>query len=220
MRTIPMRSRHRYAIALALAAVAAVAGVVARPDLPADVAIHWDAAGRADGFAPRWVALTLLPALAVVLLTLFSVLPRIDPLGENIRQFRPTYDWFAVLTVGVLAYAHGVVLALNLGYEFSILRAIVPVVAALTVAAGYVLERAERNWFVGIRTPWTLSDAAVWDETHRHAAPLFKLAGTVTLGGLLFPTYAFAFLVGPLVAVALYATGYSYVAYRRRADGA
>jgi len=210
-----MRSIHRYGLGLAFVATASVASLLAAPDLPQEVVTHWNAAGEPNGYAPRWVAMSLLPAIGAALLGLFAVIPRIDPLGENIREFRAVYEWLAVGTVALLSYVHGVMLLVNVGVEASVFQLVAPAVAALYVAVGFVLGRAEQNWFVGIRTPWTLSDEQVWDRTHSRAAPLFKVSGLLALGALVVPEYATAFLVGPVAVVALVTTVYSYVAYRR-----
>ena len=210
-----MHSTHRYGLGLAIAAAAGVASLLAAPELPQEVVTHWNAAGEADGYAPRWVAMALLPALSVAILAMFAVIPWIDPLGSNIREFQAAYEWFAVGTVALLSYVHAVLLLVNVGVEASIFQLVTPAVAALYVAVGFVLDRAEQNWFVGIRTPWTLTDEQVWDRTHERAGPLFKVAGVVTLGALVVPEYATAFLVGPVAVVALVTTVYSYVAYRR-----
>jgi uncharacterized membrane protein len=211
-----METPQRYGIGLLIAALAGVASLLAAPDLPAEMAMQWDASGTAGNFVDREIGMALLPVLGVALLGLFAVLPRIDPLGENVQQFRAAYDWFAVLTVGFLAYTHAIVLAINLGTEFEVVQLLAPAMAVLYVAVGSLLERADRNWFVGIRTPWTLSDDAVWDRTHERAAGLFKLAGVATLGAVVLPEYGVYFLAGPVSAVALYATVFSYVDYRRR----
>lgn len=210
-----MQSSHRYGLGLAIAGAAGVASLLAAPDLPQEVVTHWNAAGDPDGYAPRWVAMALLPTLSVAVLAMFAVIPRIDPLGSNIREFQAVYEWLAVGTVALLAYVHGVLLLVNVGVEASIFQLITPAIAALYVAVGFVLDRAEQNWFVGIRTPWTLSDEDVWDRTHSRAAPLFVIAGVVTLGALVVPEFAAAFLVGPVAVVALVTTVYSYVVYRR-----
>jgi uncharacterized membrane protein len=209
-----MRSIHRYGIALLITALAGVGSVLAAPELPAEMAIHWDASGTADDYAAREVGLTLLPALAVAMLGLFALLPRIDPLGANIQRFRAAYDWFAVLTVALLAYLHGVVLAVNIGYDLSVVQLLAPAVAVVYVAIGFLFERAERNWFVGVRTPWTLSDERVWDQTHRHTAPLFVVAGVVALGAVSFSDYAMVLLVGPVTLIALWSVLYSFILYR------
>ncbi|PSP79070.1 hypothetical protein BRC81_06270 [Halobacteriales archaeon QS_1_68_20] len=213
-------SENRRTLAgLVIVAVAAVASALAAPELPEQVTTHWNAAGEPDGFMGATTVLVGAPALILGVVVLFEVIPGIDPLGENVREFQTAYDALAVLTAGFLAYTYGFVLAWNLGYQFEVMQALAPAMAVLYVAVGYLLERAERNWFVGIRTPWTLSSETVWRHTHERAAPLFKLAGVLALGALVLPDYAVYFLVGPVVAVAGYATVYSYVDYRRLGDG-
>ncbi len=213
-------SENRRTLAgLTIVAVATLASALAAPELPEQVTTHWNAAGEPDDTMGKSTVLVGGPALVLGVVALFEAIPRIDPLGENVREFQTAYDALAVLTAGFLAYTYGFVLAWNLGYEFDVLQALAPAMAVLYVAVGYLLERAERNWFVGIRTPWTLSSDAVWRHTHDHVAPLFKLAGVLALGALAVPDYAIYFLVGPAVAVAVYATVYSYVDYRRVGDG-
>ena len=204
---------------LTVVVVAAVASALAAPSLPEQLVTNWDASGTANGTMPRTAALVGGPALALGIVVLFEAIPRIDPLGENIEKFSGIYDGIAVLTAAFVAYVHGLVLAWNLGYEFEIIQAISPAIAALFVAIGFLLERAERNWFIGIRTPWTLSSEKVWRHTHDRAAPLFKLAGVVALAGLAFPDYFLYLVVGPAVAISVFATVYSYVDYRRVGNG-
>jgi uncharacterized membrane protein len=72
---------------------------------------------------------------------------------------------------------------------------------------------------VGIRTPWTLSSEAVWRHTHDRAATLFKIAGAIALGGLVFPAYFIYFVAVPAAAIALFTTVYSYLDYRRVTNG-
>lgn len=212
-------SPRRTVAGLAIVLVAALASALAAPELPEQVTTHWNAAGEGDDTMGKTAVLVGGPALVFGIVALFEVVPRIDPLGGNIREFQGAYDAIAVLTAGFLAYVYGLVLAWNVGYEFPMLQGLAPAFAVLYVAVGYLVERAERNWFVGIRTPWTLSSEAVWRRTHDRAAPLFKLAGVAALGALVLPEYAIHFVVGPAVAVAIFATVYSYVDYRRVGDG-
>jgi len=193
----------------------ALASALAAPELPAEVAVHFDTAGDPDGYADRSVGLVAMPLTAAALVALFGAVPRIDPLGENVAEFRSAYDALAVGTVALVAYVHGLVLAYNLGVAFDVTVAVAPAVAAMYYLVGHLLERAKRNWFVGLRTPWTLSDEAVWDRTHERVAPLFKLAGVVALGAVLVPSLAIYLLVGPVAVAALAGTVYSYVCYRR-----
>jgi len=213
-----LQSRRLLAGAV-LALAAAAVSAVAAPSLPEQVVTRWDAAGTPDGTMSKTALLLGGPLLVGGLVVLFEVIPRVDPLAENIAAFRDAYDAGAVLIAAFVAYVHGVVVAWNLGYQVAVGQALAPAIAVLYVGVGFLLERAERNWFVGIRTPWTLSSDAVWRRTHDRAATLFKVAGVLALGALLFPAQFVYFAAVPAAAAALFATVYSYLAYRRVGNG-
>ncbi len=77
------------------------------------------------------------------------------------------------------------------------------------------MEKAKRNWFIGIRTPWTLNSDAVWDKTHRIGGRLFKAAGIVALLGVFFPNHAILLILVPAILVASFTIIYSYFEYQR-----
>lgn len=210
-----MRLDRRDVAGLAIVAVTALVSVLAYPALPSRLAIHFDAAGQPDTVVSKPVALAILPVVAAGLVALFRVLPSIDPLGENFAEFQRYYDMIAVVGVGVVGYAHVLVVLWNLGYRFDVGQALVPVLAVTYYVTGLVVENASRNWFVGIRTPWTLSDEEVWDETHSRSGVLFKIAALVALLALPFPGYFTLLAVGPVVVAALLPIAYSFVLYRR-----
>jgi uncharacterized membrane protein len=192
----------------------AAAGVVYAPRLPEELAVHFDTAGEPNSYMAKDVFLVGSVLFAAGFAALFAVLPRVDPLGENFAEFQDVYDGFVVVLLALLAYIYGLVLAYNLGFEFGMLEATAPAMAVLYVLLGLLLWRAEQNWFVGVRTPWTLSDERVWDQTHRHTAPLFVVAGVVALGAVSFSDYAMVLLVGPVTLIALWSVLYSFILYR------
>lgn len=210
-----MNTRQRFGLAALLVVLSAAAGILAWPDLPAEMATHWNAAGTPDDTMPKPVAISLLPSVSALLLGLLAVLPRADPMGENVEAFRAAYDWFAVLLAGVLGVVHVGVVAYNLGYRFPFVSLVLVAVAGLLYVAGLVLERTRPNWIVGIRTPWTLASGRVWDRTHALGAPLFKLTALSTLLGAVFPEYAVVLLLGPLLITLAVTIGYSYWLYQR-----
>jgi uncharacterized membrane protein len=212
---IDMHTRQRFGVAGAIVVASAVVGVATAPALPTELATHWNAGGEPDGTLPRSIALGLLPGLATLLLGLLYVLPEVDPLGENVAAFRATYDWFAVALAATLSVVHVGVVAYNFGYRFPFVSLVLVAVAGLLYAAGVLLDRAEQNWFVGIRTPWTLASEEVWDRTHAVAAPLFKLTALSTLLGAAFPRYGAVLLLGPVLVTAVGTVGYSYWLSRR-----
>lgn len=217
-----MRSTVRLAGGLALTALAAIASVLALPDLPAEIAIHWGASGAPDDYAPRALGVAFVPALMLVLLAVFEIVPRIDPLEANIESFERVYDGLVLTLMAFLVGVHAIVLAFNLGYDVPIELAVGAGTGALAIVIGFAFDHVERNWVVGVRNPWTLSDETVWVETHDRAATTFKLAGAlgvaaaVALPLLEFTAFAIPVVVGLLVLAAVDATVYSYLRYRSR----
>jgi len=213
-----MNSTHRFALAAGVVAVSAAVSVLAAPELPDQLATHWNAAGVPDDTMSKPIALALIPVLTAILLGLFAIIPRIDPLGENIADFRPVYDWFVVGFTAFMAIVHGGIVAFNLGYEFDFVLLVLAAVAILLYLVGVLLDHAERNWFVGIQTPWTMSSVEVWERTHALGATLFKLTAVVALVGLLFDEYAIYFLIVPVLLTSGITVVYSYYLYERLED--
>ena len=90
----------------------------------------------------------------------------------------------------------------------------IPAFAVLLYFAGVLMGKAQSNWFIGIRTPWTLSDNRVWEQTHRIGGIAFKVCGAISLVGLIFPRLAIWFLLIPLLGTAFGLILYSYLYYR------
>ena len=211
-----LSTRLRFGVATLLVAAAGAASLAVAPDLPEQMVTRWNAAGEPTGTLSRTAGMWLVPGIAAGLVGLFALLPRIDPLGENVAGFRVHYDRFVVVVTAFLAALHLAVLAVNLGYAVDVTTIAVAGAAALFYYLGTLLPHVEPNWFLGIRTPWTLSDDAVWDRTHALGGRLFKLSALLAAAGLFAGEYAVYFLVGPAVATAAITAAYSYVLYARR----
>jgi uncharacterized membrane protein len=210
-----LSTRLRFGAAALLLAVGAAASAAVAPDLPERMVTTWNGAGEPTGTLPRTLGMWLVPGLGAALLGLFALLPRIDPLGGNVAAFRVHYDRFVVVISAFLTVVHLAVLAVNLGYAVDVTTLALAGTAALYYYLGTLLPHVEPNWFLGIRTPWTLSDDDVWERTHALGARLFKLSALIAVAGLAFGEYAVYFLVGPALATAAVTVTYSYVLYAR-----
>jgi uncharacterized membrane protein len=185
------------------------------PRMPERVAIHWGLSGEADGYGSRFLGLFLIPIFSMLLLPFMLALPRLDPSG-GIERFRGGYDWFVFGFMGYMAYVYGLSLAWNLGWRFSFMRMLAPAMGGLFVGIGVVLRGARLNWFMGIRTPWTLLSEEVWDRTHELGSRLFIVSGALAaLGALAGGWLALALIVVPVMFTGIYLVYYSYSEYQR-----
>jgi uncharacterized membrane protein len=210
-----MEARKSYFVAVALVLVSFGLSAYYFPRMPGQMATHWNANGVVDGTMPKLWGLLFLPTLTASLLVLFAAIPRIDPLRENIAAFREYYDLFVVLFTAFMLYVHLLVILWNLGYRFDFTMVLSSAIGVLFYFVGALMSRVERNWFIGVKTPWTLSNDDVWKRTHRRAGPLFKLAGVIAVLAVFVPRYAIYLMVGPVLLISAYLTLYSYVEYRR-----
>jgi len=201
-----------------LAGITALTGIIATvygyTSISGDMATHFTPTGQSDGTMAKVPGLLLIPALMAGLYGLFSLLPRIDPLQENYERFREAYRGMMVAILGFLAYIQLVLVGWNIGLAFNMTQAITPAVAGLLFIAGTVIEQAKQNWFIGIRTPWTLSNEEVWEQTHETFGPLFKAGAVVVLVTIAVPGYATAIIGGTAAVLAAGSFIYSYVVYR------
>jgi uncharacterized membrane protein len=159
----------------------------------------------------------MVPLMMLGMFLLFLVIPSIDPLKANIAQFREAFNLFIVLIMAFMLYVHGLSLVWNLGYtSFKMSTSMLPAMGLLFIFIGFMLRKAKRNFFIGIRTPWTLSNDRVWDETHRIGSILFMASGILAfIGGIFGGMTAFWFLFVPLIGSTIFLLVYSYVLYQR-----
>jgi uncharacterized membrane protein len=152
------------------------------------------------------------------LTALFAVLPRIDPLRKNYEKFGDYYEGFILVFAAFLFFIQLQIILWGRGIYMSPNLTLPILMGFLFIYIGFLMEHTEPNWFVGIRTPWTLSSERVWKKTHDRGGTLFKLAGMVSMIGAIAGVYAWLFIIVPALAVAAYTVVYSYVEFRREQD--
>lgn len=198
----------------ALAALLFSAAVFDR--LPEQIPTHFNIRGEPDDWTARPWAAFMMPLFGLLLLGVFYVLPKISPRRTNLDRFEDTYWLIANATVGLVCALHVLVLGRALGWPIDISSAVLLGVGVMFMIIGNVLPRTRSNWWIGIRTPWTMESDNVWRATHRLAGKTFMIGGAVTVIGALLPEN-----VRPWVAIGGLAVGgfipviYSYLYWRR-----
>lgn len=196
-----------------LAIAGLLLAIAVYPWLPERVPIHWNIHGEVDGYGSRlWAFAT--PAMMAAMLLLFRALPYLSPRGYKIDAFRPTYDYLVFVLTVMFAYVHILLVLAFLDIFVHNSRALVAGLYLGFAALGRVLPQVRRNYYVGIRTPWTLSSERVWDETHRLGGWTFLIAGITGALVALIPVLPLWLPIALLAPAALGPVLFSLVRYK------
>lgn len=185
------------------------------PSLPESMVSHWDINGNPDGSMSKFWGLYLMPLIGLITFLLIFFVPYLDPEKKNIEDFRESYNLFAVVLMLFFFYLHVLTLAFNLGYKLNMTQFLAPGFAVLFYTIGVLLKKAKRNWFIGIRTPWTLSSDVVWGKTHALGSKVFRYGAIIMLLGIFLPQYAFLIVLLPTIGGAMYLLIYSYLEFKK-----
>ncbi len=143
------------------------------------VPIHWNIEGKPDGTMAREPALFLLPGCMAGFIGLTLLLPWMSPRQFSVEGFRPTYEYTMALVVVLFGYIHAVTLFAGLRPDIDSGRWLLGGLFLFFALLGNVMGKLRRNFWAGVRTPWTLASEKVWNKTHRLAAYLFVGAGVL-----------------------------------------
>lgn len=211
-----MSTRATVILSLLLIGLTVVAGIVLYPELPDPMPAHWNAAGEVDGYMSKFWGVFLVPIVTAGLVPLLVAIPSIDPLRANIEQFRREYNVFILGFVAYMDFVYALILWAGLGGTFNMSSALIPAAGLLFMMVGWMVGRARRNYFIGIRTPWTLDDEVVWDATHRLGARTFVVAGALMVLSAFLGAAGMWVLLGAILVAVVIPIVYSYVIWRRR----
>lgn len=174
-------TRNYYFMGIGLILFVLATTAIAYPHLPSMVPVHWDVHGNVNGWEPKWKLFVVDPAIMAGMMLLFHLLPWLSPKRFEVDSFRSTYLFIMVAVMALIAGMHLMILAPALSWQINISRAVVCAVSLLTALMGNVMGKVRRNFYVGIRTPWTIASERVWHVTHRLAAKTMFIGGTAAL---------------------------------------
>ncbi|HEY9765875.1 MAG TPA: SdpI family protein [Chroococcales cyanobacterium] len=184
--------------------------------LPALVPTHWGISGQPDGWMPLpWGG--LIGALVTTFLSLiFLLLPVVDPRGEHWKQFKESYEFIVLATLSFTTFLTWLTLSTAVrGGELSVSQLLVGIGIVFMIMGNY-LPKLRSNFFIGIRSPWTLSSEEVWYRTHRLAGKLMFAMGLVLLLASFASRLWQVYLVfGSLALFATWSIGYSFWLYKK-----
>lgn len=184
---------------------------------PDRIPTHWDFKGNVNGTSSKGFGAFFIPIINMVVYLLILLLPNIDPRRDRYAQFAKPYHIVKTAIVAFMTLVYLYIGCIGLGYKIFSMNTLTSVsLGILFIIIGNYLGKVKSNWFIGIRTPWTLSNEEVWNKTHRLGGKLFVLCGFILMFGVLLPTnvYGIIFITSILI-VSLIPIVYSYWLYKK-----
>lgn len=203
-------------IPLLIVVAAIVASATVYQRLPETIPTHWDMDGQPNGWSSRAFGAWFTPVLLLGMWALVRILPAIDPKGANYAKFGGAFEAIIESLMLFLLGMHILLLRAGLGQSAPMQRVVPFAVGILLIVVGNLLPRMRPNWFVGIRTPWTLSSDRVWEKTHRFGGRVFVAGGIlILLSAFGAPQLASIVLVTVVVLSMAAVLIYSYAEWKR-----
>ena len=186
--------------------------------MPDTVPLHWDENWQIDGYGSRYMFL-ILAFIPMVIYYGMSLTKHIDPKRMNLEKRKKTYRLFQYgLTVFFLILvAFFEYLAFNPQYEGE--QLLILLLAFLLIGIGNYLPKVPQNYFLGVKTPWTLANEYVWKKTHKVCGYIFVGIGVIiAVCGIFHFPYSYIVLIVSLVIMSIVVYGYSYFLYRKNSQ--
>lgn len=196
-----------------------VAAALTWPSAPDRIPVHWGFSGEPDRYGGRFEGVVVPPLIALGVYLAMIVLPRIDPGRANYANFPGAYTAIRYAVLGMIAAFYGVAQLAIHGAAVDLPRLGMAAIGVAFLIMGNVMGKLRPNWFVGIRTPWTLASKESWVKTHRLGGWVFIVAGlAMIVSGWVRVTWLTTTALVGFGAASLLLIGYSYFIWRADPD--
>ncbi len=182
--------------------------------LPSQLPMHWNVYGNIDGYGPVWGP----PLITIVLYLLMLMVLYVDPKKANYQKIAKPYYIMRLALQSFFSIILFITVLAGLQVAIRIEKVIVPLLFVMFMIFGNYMSTLRFNWFVGIKTPWTLSDEDIWRKTHVFAGRLWFWVSIAGLGlsFALTQMALFVFFIVVITAISLIPIIYSYSLYRKK----
>ncbi len=185
-------------------------------ELPDIVPSHWNARGEIDGYSSKMLLLMVPFFLPILVYPILFFAPVIDPkkkVDVNSSKFQNLKHLMtmlmSLLAVYIIYSSHKQSLA-SPSMVFVLVGVIISVL-------GNYMQTVKPNYFIGIRTPWTLESEEVWRKTHQYASKFWFFGGAIMAVGALLvsPENGLYLVLGITVVIGLLPVLYSYRMFKK-----
>lgn len=184
-------------------------------DLPEKVPMHWNINGEVDRFGTKYELLLIPILLPLLIYVIFLIVPKIDPkkrlkdMGGKYQSLKAILIIFMSALSLFIMYAATNETAHNPNY-------IVLIIGLLFIFLGNYFKTIKPNYFIGIKTPWTLENETIWKKTHELAGKMWFVGGLlVVFSSLVLPKEQnFTLFLVITVIITVVPVVYSYLLFR------
>lgn len=213
------RNKNVEMLLIGFLVIQTIAAIVLYPKLPARIPTHWDMDGQVNGWTGRLWGILLPLLISFGVYFLYLCIPLLDP-KRKISTDQKGYTAFRVGTQVLTFAIFSFVMTNALGIPLSMDRLVPAAVSLLLVVFGIYMGKIQPNYFIGIRTPWTLENSEVWRKTHKLGGPVYIAIGLISLLGSFFgKKIGFLMLIVPVIGGSLFIVFYSWWIYRNLNGG-
>lgn len=192
-----------------------LAGYIYLPRLPESVPMHWNIRGQIDNYMPKGIAVWIMPFLGAMALAGFHLLPLLDPKKDKYKLFKD--EWAIIQTglIGFFAYMQFLTFYITLNPKTEMMPLMFIGLGTLFVILGNYMSKIRQNYFIGVRTPWTLASEENWNKTHRFASWSFVIAGVITLVEAYFKWFGPFIIFANLILASILPVAYSFLLFKK-----
>ncbi len=194
-----------------------ILGIVYYSQLPARVPSHWNIHGDIDGWSTPCFAAFFFPTVILGIYLLLSFIVFIDPFRKNIEKFYDVLWQFKLAFILFMGGLYGITLIAALSKnKIPVDKIVIIGIGALFIFIGSLMPKIKRNFFIGIRMPWTLYSDEVWGKTHKIGKPVFMIMGLIILLTAFIPgEIAFIIMLIAVFGGIIFLGIYSYLEWKK-----
>ncbi len=204
---------------IAIQMIVAIYGFAVLPEI---VPIHWGINGQPNGYGPKWMGTFLYPLISAGIYVLIRALMAAGPRLGGRENATANIQVWRIILAGIMLFLLIIQLstiAQTLGVGFDTTMVVMLALSLLFIFLGNYMGKMRRNFWMGIRTPWTLTSSVVWERTHRLGGWLFVAVGLIGIPCSFIPALRLWGIIVPIIAVCIFLYGYSYVCYQQQTQG-
>ena len=209
-----MKIRTSVYIQIGLLLISIILSIYYNGKLPETVPTHWNIHNQVDQYGSKLMPVLLGPCMLLFSLLLTVALPKLSPKQYEIDKFESTFAYAMVLVGGLMFFISFCILKATDGVKMDFGSWFMAAMFIFFALLGNVLGKVRQNFYMGIKTPWTLASPQVWDATHRMAGKLWFFGGIlgaiVSIAGV-----PMGYTIAYMMIISLFPVVQSYFIYKK-----